>query len=53
MSNLLAMDSRAFRNHVRDTQPDVDLKLTVETSNGEEDVDIPIGIKFFWPDSTI
>jgi hypothetical protein len=50
---LLAMDSRAFRNHVRDTQPDVDLKLTVETSNGEEDVDIPIGIKFFWPDSTI
>ena len=50
---LLAMDSRAFRNHVRDTQPDVDLKLTVETSNGEEDVDIPIGIRFFWPDSTI
>jgi hypothetical protein len=50
---LLAMDSRAFRNHVRNTQPDVDLNVTVETSDGEEDVEIPIGIKFFWPDSTV
>ena len=50
---LLAMDSRAFRNHIRDTQPDVDLTVTVETKDGEEDVDIPIGIRFFWPDSTI
>ena len=50
---LLAMDSRAFRNHIRDTQPDVDLTVTVETKDGEEDVDIPIGIRVFWPDSTI
>ena len=50
---LLAMDSRAFRNHIRETQPDVDLTVTVDTKDGEEDVEMPIGIKFFWPDSTI
>lgn len=43
----LAMDSRAFRNHVRDTQPDVDMSFT--TNDGEEGT-IPIGISFFWPD---
>ena len=47
------MDSRAFRNHIRETQPDVDLTVTVDTKDGEEDVEMPIGIKFFWPDSTI
>ena len=50
---LLAMDSRAFRSHIRETQPDVNLNLIVDTSSGEEDVEMPIGIKFFWPDSTI
>ena len=50
---LLAMDSRSFRNHIRETQPDVDLTVKVDTSSGEEDVEMPIGIKFFWPDSTI
>ena len=47
------MDSRAFRSHIRETQPDVNLNLIVDTSSGEEDVEMPIGIKFFWPDSTI
>ena len=43
----LAIDSRAFRDHIRQTQPDVDLVHTLD--NGEE-VSIPIGIGFFWPD---
>lgn len=47
-NQFLAIDSRAFRDHVRDTQPDVD--LTVSTDRGEE-VRIPIGISFFWPDA--
>ena len=50
---LLARDSRSLRNHIRDTQPDVDLKVSVETKDGEEDVTIPIGIRFFWPDSDL
>lgn len=45
---LLAKDSRALREHIKNTQPDVDLTFT--TDSGEE-VAIPIGINFFWPDA--
>ena len=45
---LLAMDSRALREHIRDTQPDVDLVFDIE---GEGEVTVPIGITFFWPDA--
>jgi len=45
---LLAKDSRAFREHIKTTQPDVDLMFT--TDSGTE-VAIPIGISFFWPDA--
>ena len=45
---LLARDSRAFREHIRETQPDVDLKVNID---GEEEVTIPIGLNFFWPDA--
>jgi hypothetical protein len=45
---LLAKDSRALREHVKHTQPDVD--LTFITDSGLE-VAIPIGISFFWPDA--
>jgi hypothetical protein len=43
----LARDTRAFREHLRNTQPDVD--LTVILDSGEE-VLVPIGLSFFWPD---
>ena len=39
--------SRDFRKHLKENQPGVDLKFT--TNSGEE-VAIPIGITFFWPD---
>ena len=46
----LAVDSRAFRKHVIDLQPDIDLTFFPE--NGPEGgVAIPIGITFFWPDA--
>ena len=45
---LLASDSRAFRGHVKSTQPDVDLTFFPQGSNIQ--VEIPIGVKFFWPD---
>ncbi|MBL18887.1 MAG: hypothetical protein CMC82_03530 [Flavobacteriaceae bacterium] len=44
---LLARDSRALRKHIEETQPDVDLTFNLD---GEEEVTIPIGINFFWPD---
>jgi len=44
---LLARDSRALREYIRQVQPDVDLKFT--TNDGEEAV-LPINLNFFWPD---
>ena len=44
---LLARDSRAFREHVKNTQPDIDLTYIVDSG---EEVSVPIGLNFFWPD---
>jgi hypothetical protein len=47
-NQLLARDSRELRKHIKDTQPDVDLTFFPDGSTDR--VDIPIGVKFFWPD---
>jgi hypothetical protein len=47
-NHLLARDSRALRDHIKKTQPDVD--LTVELESGEF-IDVPINLSFFWPDA--
>ena len=45
---LLARDSRSLRDHIKKTQPNVDLTFfPTSTSSG---VNIPIGLSFFWPD---
>ena len=44
---LLARDSRAFREHMAQTQPDVDLTYVIDSG---EEVSVPIGLNFFWPD---
>lgn len=44
---LLARDSRALREHIKETQPDVNLEYVLE---GGEEVTIPITLAFFWPD---
>ena len=50
-SRMLARDSRALRNHIKEIQPDVDLKHEFTDGTGNQKVfDIPIGINFFWPD---
>jgi hypothetical protein len=45
---LLAKDSRALREHMRTTQPDVDMMYILDSG---EEVTIPIGLNFFWPDA--
>ena len=45
---LLARDSRALREYIKNIQPDVDLSYTL--SSGAE-VTIPISLTFFWPDA--
>jgi hypothetical protein len=45
--NLLAADSRALRLYIKEVAPDVNLSFTTE---GGEEVAIPINLTFFWPD---
>ncbi len=47
-NHLLARDSRELRKHIKENQPDIDLTFFPEGSSTR--VDIPVGIKFFWPD---
>jgi hypothetical protein len=46
-NHLLARDSRALREYIKQIQPDVDLRYTLDSG---EEVAIPIGLSFFWPD---
>jgi hypothetical protein len=47
-NQLLARDSRALREYVKEVQPDVDLTFFPDGSDTK--VSIPIGLSFFWPD---
>ena len=50
----LARDSRAFRDHLVNTQPGVKMEASVVTQNGiVEGVNIPVNINFFWPDAGV
>jgi hypothetical protein len=44
----LAKDARAFREYVRDLSPDLDMTVVLD---GGEEVQVPIGLNFFWPDA--
>ena len=50
--NLLARDSAAFRKHVADISPDIDLTSEIEIGGESVSVSIPLTVEFFWP-STI
>ena len=54
-TSLLARDSRAFREYVQQIMPDIDLTFDVQFENGAvaENVTIPIGVQFFWPDASV
>ena len=54
-NSFLARDSRAFRSYLDTIMPDIDLTFDLTFDDGTviEDVTIPIGIGFFWPDASI
>ena len=49
--NLLARDSVALRNYIRDIAPDIDLTSEVEIGGETVSVSIPLTVEFFWPQS--
>ena len=49
---MLARDSRALREHIRETQPDIQMKFDYMGLNGvEEDAVVPMTAGFLWPDA--
>jgi len=51
---LLARDARELRNYYAEIQPDVDMNVEVtDQDGGEEEVEVAIGLNFFWPDAAI
>jgi hypothetical protein len=55
VDNMLARDIRPLRDYINNIMPDLNMKVDVVKSNGDvvEDVDLPIGINFFWPDASL
>jgi hypothetical protein len=51
---LLARDARELRNYYAEIQPDVDMTIQVtDQDGGKEEVEVAIGLNFFWPDAAI
>ena len=52
-NRFLARDSKAFRNYLSEIIPDINMQVDLDLENGDtiEDVNIPLGISFFWPDA--
>jgi hypothetical protein len=50
-NELFATDSRALRQYIKSISPDLDLTYTfISDATGEvKELDIPIGVSFFWP----
>lgn len=51
--NMSAFDSRFLRKYMEENEPGVDLTMWAECRhcNEKQEVQMPIGIKFFWPDN--
>ena len=53
-NQFLAIDARELRTYIEKIQPNVDLSYDYEDQRGNiTKIDIPVGIKFFWPDASI
>ena len=52
VENMLSKDSLALRNELTRISPDVEMKQEIEfPEGGTVDVDIPLTVNFFWPES--
>lgn len=50
-NSLLARDSKALREYVKQVEPDLDLKVSISVNGVEEDIMLPMSVTFFWPDA--
>lgn len=48
---LLAKDARELRKKYIEVSPDINMVTTIDTvDGGQEDIEVPVTLKFFWPD---
>ena len=53
-NEFLARDARDLRKYIRKIQPDVDLTFEIEDKRGNlKEIEVPVGIGFFWPDADV
>ena len=53
-NEFLALDTREFRKYVGSVSPDVVFETEYTSQIGEpHKVNVPLGVRFFWPESTI
>ena len=53
-NEFLSVDSVEFRKFVGKTSPDLDFRIEVKNSRGEQErVAVPMTAQFFWPDSRL
>ncbi len=52
INDMLAVDSRAFREYIKNIQPDVDLNISIvdEATGFPFRTELPLGLDLFWPD---
>lgn len=50
-NSLLARDSKALREYIKQIEPDLDLKVSISVNGVEEDIMLPMSVTFFWPDA--
>ena len=50
----MARDSVAFRNHIASISPDIDFSTKIKREDGtEQEVTVPMTVRFFWPNASI
>ena len=53
-NQFMARDSVAFRDYIADVAPDIDFTTKVKLADGtEQEVTVPMTVRFFWPNATI
>ena len=53
-NQFMARDSVAFREYIAEVNPDIDFNTKVKLSDGfEQEVTVPMTVRFFWPNASI
>ena len=52
-NEFLSRDSLAFRTYLTSITPDIDMSTTIDIDGEEQEVTIPVTLRFFWPNTEV